>query len=95
MQMVPEDADAGSATRFGSGQFVRAHTPCTAPPCCSHTSKNTRQRPAKSNHSLQCKDGCWQVLHLRIWCGLQGAQLFKGLQRIYVHPLIQNHNQPA
>ena len=38
---------------------------------------------------------CWQVLHLGVWRGLQGAQLFEGLQRVYVHPLIENHNQPA
>ena len=38
---------------------------------------------------------CWQVLHLGVWRGLQGAQLFEGLQRVYVHPLIKNYNQPA
>ena len=56
MHMVPEDADAGSATRFGSGQFVRAHTPYTAPPCCSHQHAYSPEA-GKSIHSLlKCKD---------------------------------------
>lgn len=28
MLMVPEVADAGRASKFGSGQLVRAQTPC-------------------------------------------------------------------
>lgn len=57
MHMVPEVADAGNATRLGSGQLVRAHTPYTASPCCSHQQAYSPEN-RKSNHTLRKhKDG--------------------------------------
>ena len=35
MHIVPAVADTGRATRLGSEQFVRAHTPCKAISTCT------------------------------------------------------------